>query len=37
MTPPITVQQNTSPMMATTNAAMPRPFLGAKGPGLYPA
>jgi hypothetical protein len=36
MTPPTTVQQNTSATIATTSAAMPSPFFGPVGGGAYP-
>jgi hypothetical protein len=36
MTPPNTDQQNTSPMIAITNAATPSPFLGPVGGGVNP-
>jgi len=36
MTPPTTVQQNTSPMIAITSAATPSPFLGPIGGGSEP-
>jgi hypothetical protein len=36
MTPPATVQQNTSPMIANTSAAMPSPLRGPVGGGANP-
>ena len=36
MTPPATVQQNTSPTIAITSAAMPSPLRGPVGGGANP-
>ena len=37
MMPPNTVNTKTSAMIAITNAAMPSPFFGPVGGGVYPA